>query len=184
MNIWTLPRQTVIDGKVWPHATDYRDILKIVSVFQNAENEQFAPLCAAILFYRDPLFHADAKEMEALLEYMVDFINCGQKKEICLCADIIDWELDAQEILEGVNAAAGIDIREKEELHWWSFMSLFHCIRRGRLADLVAIRWKLQTGKPLTDEEKAYVHACPDKFRPRESAEDKQYRKQLEEMLR
>lgn len=183
MNIWTLPRETVIGGEVWHHATDYRDILRIVKILSHADDSVFPWLRAMSAFYREPLTLSDPDTMDEQMKYLADFISCGREEVPCLCFGIIDWELDAQEILEGVNAAAGIDIREKEELHWWTFVSLFHCIRKGRLADLVAIRWKLQTGKPLTDGEKAYVRSFPDKFRPKESEADKQHRQKLEEML-
>ena len=183
MNIWTLPREAPIGGKTWHHRTDYRDILKVVKILSGDTVTMFEWFCAASYFYLDPIEDKDLAFLEEMLAYMADFISCGQEKPPCLCFGIIDWDMDAQEILEGVNGAAGIDIREKEHLHWWTFVSLFHCIRKGRLADLVAIRWKRHTGKPLTEEEKTYVRQYPEKFRPQETERDKQERKKLEALL-
>ena len=183
MNIWSLPRETRIGHKTWHHRTDYRDILKVVKILSGKEVTLFDWFCAASYFYLDPIEDREMGLLEGLLEYMADFLNCGQPEPHCLCFGLIDWEMDAQEILEGVNAAAGIDIREKEHLHWWTFVSLFHCIRRGRLSDLVAIRWKRHTGKPLTEEEKTYLRHHPEKFRPQETEADKQKRKTLEALL-
>ena len=96
---------------------------------------------------------------------------------------LIRWDRDAPEILEGVNAAAGFDVRERESLHWWTFVSLFHSIGEGRLAQLVTIRSKKLRGEKLTEQEQDYVRRYPEKFRPQESPEEKQQRQRLEALL-
>ena len=176
MNPWVLPREAEFDGVKYPHLTDFRDILGILRILNGEGHRGFLWLRALAVF-----FPGEMPPVPQATRYLADFLSCGQPETPGPI--LIDWESDAREILEGVNAAAGCDLREKAYCHWWTFLSLFHSIRQGALADLVSIRHKRLTGKKLTEAEQAFARQYPEKFRPKESPEDKQTRQALEKLL-
>lgn len=179
MNLWELPTQATIHGKTYPHVTDFRVILWIIGILNGSGHPKYRWIRALAAFFPEeiPPFAEGTR-------YLSDFLSCGEPEPACPQPGMVDWQRDTREILEGVNAVAGEDIRLKESLHWWSFLSLFHSIREGALADLVSIRQKRREGKKLTEAEQAYVRSHPEKFRPQESPEDKQQRQRLEALLR
>ena len=176
MNPWELPREAVLDGARYPHLTDFRDILHILQILNGPGHRGFLWLKALAVFFPEAM-----PPVPQATRYLADFLSCGQPEPAGPA--LIDWETDAWEILEGVNAAAGCDLREKPYCHWWTFLSLFHSIREGSLADLVSIRHKRLTGKKLTELEQEFLRQHPEKFRPKESREDKQHRQYLEQLL-
>lgn len=179
MNPWALPRKAVIEGREYPHVTDFRDILGIIRILNGAGHPGFRWLKALAAF-----FPGDIPPVPQGTRYLAEFLSCGEPEPAAPQPALIRWDRDAPEILEGVNAAAGFDVRERENLHWWTFVSLFHSIGEGRLAQLVSIRSKKLRGEKLTEQEQDYVRRYPEKFRPQESPEEKQERQRLEALLR
>jgi hypothetical protein len=176
LNPWKLPREAVIGGERYPHLTDFRDILNVLEILNGPGHRGFLWLKAVAVFFPEKI-----PPVSQAREYLADFLTWGQPA--APGPVLIDWKLDAREILEGVNAVAGCDIREREYCHWWTFLSLFHSIREGALAELAAIRHKRLTGKKLTEPEQEFLRRHPEKFRPQESEEDKQHRQKLEQLL-
>ena len=115
------------------------------------------------------------------MEYLADFLTMGQPE--APQPKLLDWSLDGPEIIEGVNLAAGRDIRLEGNVHWWTFLGWFHGIGEGRLSALVAIRAKRLRGEKLTDWEQDYLRCNPHKFRPREDPEDRAEKARLEALL-
>ncbi len=183
MNTWELPLSVDIGGRACRIQTDYRDILKILRILADERYHPRARWLWAVTAFlcteTPPMEH-----FEAACDCLARFLQGGETPGVCQDSPLIDWETDAPEILDGVNAAAGHDIRRDEYLHWWTFLSFFNNIREGRLADLVAIRRKRKKGAHLTPEEQEYIRRFPHKFRPKETEEDKKHREKLEAMLR
>lgn len=183
MNTWELPLSVDLGGRAYRIQTDYRDILKILRILAD---ERYHPR-ARWLWAVAAFLHPETPPMEhfqTACDCLARFLQGGENTCVCQDSPLIDWEADAPEILDGVNAVAGRDVRSDEYLHWWTFLSCFHNIREGRLADLVAIRHKRQKGHRLTDAEQEYVRRFPNKFRPKETEEDRKQKEMLEEMLR
>ena len=180
MNPWELPRKATLGGREYPHVTDFREILKIIRILNGPGHPGFLWLKALVAFFPEL---PPVSEIPSATRYLADFLACGQPEPAAPGPVLIHWDRDATEILEGVNAAAGFDVREREALHWWTFVSLFHSIREGSLAELVSIRQKRLKGWKLTPEEQSYVRQYPEKFRPPETEEDRRERRRLEALL-
>lgn len=181
MDLWQLPKEAVFGGESYPHRTDFRQMLKILKVLEDQSRPVlFRWLVALELFYCRPI--PRPLEQEAM-EYLRSFLCCG--REDSPGPKLMDWDADAAAIIADVNAVAGKDIRCRKQLHWWSFLSLFHGIGQGQLSTRVAIRRKIAEGKPLEEWEREFCRQNPDvKLSRPETPEETQYRKQLEEMLR
>lgn len=181
MDLWTLPRQATLAGAVYPHRSDYRQILKLLALLQDESRPaQLRWLTALAYFYERPV--PPALEGDAMA-YLSDFLSCGETG--APGPKLLDWQLDAPEIIADINAVAGREIRSEPYLHWWTFLSFFHGIRQGRLSTLVSIRDKLSRGQKLEPYEQEYCRAHKDKIRlrPPESPADTARRKQLEALL-
>ena len=181
MDLWQLPEEAVLDGKVYPHHTDYRQMLKILAVLESPQRPPLLRWFVALeLFYRKPI----PREAEgAAMAYLKGFLSYGQADKPGV--KLLDWKVDADAIIADVNAVAGGDIRQKTQLHWWSFLSLFHGITQGQLSTRVAIRRKMAEGKPLEEWEREYCRQNPGKVKLRtpETAQEEAHRKKLEAML-
>ena len=179
---WTLPRQAVLDGRAFPHKTDYRQILKLMALLSDEERPAHLRwLTALAYFYEAPV----PPRLESLaMAYLSDFLSCGETG--APGPKLLDWQVDAPEIIADINAVAGREVRAEPYLHWWTFLSFFHGIREGRLSRLVTIREKLSRGKKLEPHEQEYYLRNKEKvrLRPAESPEDIARRQQLEALLR
>ena len=181
MDLWQLPTEWAAGGRVFPHKTDYRQILKLMALLQDESRPaQLRWLTALAYFYARPV----PPELEAdAMAYLSDFLSCGETG--APGPKLLDWQLDAPEIIADINAVAGREVRAEPYLHWWTFLSFFHGIRQGRLSTLVSIRDKLSRGQKLEPYEQEYCRAHKDKIRlrPPESPADTARRKQLEALL-
>lgn len=151
-DLYSLPRQAVLEGVTYDLNTDFRVILKIFRVFGD---ETLPPmlrwLTALRLFYRQeiPISHR-----QAAMEYLGDFLRCG-------AADspgepLFSWEKDAAPIIAGVNAAAGREVRMEENVHWWTFLGWFHAMPTGMFSALISIRQKKRKGQKLEPHEEEF----------------------------
>lgn len=180
-DLWQLPTKALLDGREYPHRTDFREILKLMGVLSDERRPARMRWFVALeYFYLRPV---PPKLEEQAMGYLSEFLTCGREGEPG--PKLLDWQTDAAEIIDGVNAAAGQEVRSLPYLHWWSFLSWFHAIGEGRLSMLVTIRDKLRRGKRLEPYEQEYYRRNRDKVRlsaPLSQAEEAQKRR-LEEMM-
>lgn len=181
MNLWQLPTEAVLGGKTYPHASDFRAILKLMEVLGDESRLPWLRWYLALaLFYRDPI----PRQLEdAAMDYLSRFLTCGQSA--APGAKLLDWQQDAAAIISDVNAVAGREIRQEPYLHWWTFLSFFHSIREGQLSNLVSIRDKLRRGKKLEPWEQEFYRTHKDqvRLRPKETAEELAHRQALEKLV-
>ena len=180
MDLWSLPTQATLGGKPYPHRWDYRTALDILAIL----NDRSPPIPvrwyrALARFYEEPISYGIHREAMA---YLARFLTMDQPETVQ--EPLVDWQADAPEILEGINAVAGRDIRRDPDIHWWTFLGWYHSIGDGRLANLVAIRSKRLRGEKLTAGEQEFIRRNPHKFRPRETDSDRQTKARLEALLR
>lgn len=181
MDLWALPREAVLDGKPYPHKTDFRQILKLMGVLSDEAKPAHLRWLTALAYFYETTIPA-ALEQEAMA-YLSDFLSCGEPG--APGPKLLDWNLDAPEIIADINAVAGREVRSEPYLHWWSFLSFFHGIRDGRLSQLVTIRDKLRRGKRLEPfEQEFYIRSkAKIRLRPPESPEEAAHRRELEQLL-
>ena len=151
---WGLPTSAEIGGKVYPIHADYRDILEIFTYFEDPDLPEYIRWQIALaLFYEGDI---PQEQMQAAMEYLSAFINCGRMEEVKPGPKLLDWEQDALTIVADVNKVAGQEIRAIPFVHWWTFMAWFNAIGEGQLSTIVSIRDKLRRGKKLEKWEKDF----------------------------
>lgn len=180
--IWQLPTQATIGGRVYSLHCDFRDMLEIISYFEDPDLPDFLKWEIALaLFYEGEL---PPEHRQEGIAYFQSFFSYGapdtpQEK-------LFDWQQDAQAIIADVNQVAGREIRGESFVHWWTFLSWFHAIGQGQLSSLVAIRRKLRQGEKLEPWEQAFYrdHRAQVELKPRYSIEEKAEQERLERLLR
>ena len=179
--IYQLPTQACIGGKSYSLHCDFRDMLEIISYFEDPDLPDFLKWEIALaLFYEGDIPPADYPEaMDCLKRFLAygESAPAGPK--------LLDWEQDAQAILADVNRVAGKEIRSEKFVHWWTFLSWFHGIGQGQLSVRVAIRDKLRRGQKLEDWEREYYRenkALID-LKPRYTAQELAEKARIEKLL-
>lgn len=181
MSLWHLPKTARIGGEIYEIRTDFREILEIISYFNNRElPELFRWRIALALFYEGqipPEHRAEA------MEYLSRFLRCGQPDTPG--PRLLDWEQDAGAIISGVNAVAGQEVRQLPYVHWWTFLSWFSAIGQGELAMLVSLRDKLTRGQKLEPWEQDFYRQNRRRvdLQPRYTPAEEEERARLNGML-
>lgn len=180
-DLYSLPTQAKIGKNIYDLNTDFRVMLKIFRALEDASLPEILRWQVALkLFFRQEVCPRDRQEA---MEYLVQFLCCG--KQGTDAKPLIHWDLDADAIIAGVNAAAGQEVRTLPQVHWWTFLSWFHAMPPGQLSARVAIRQKLQKGQKLDPWEQEFYRENRDlvQMRPPMSREERAHRDRLNARL-
>ena len=172
--IFDLPTALEVDGQMWDIATDYRDILRILTAFEDPDvnDGEKATLCLYNLYV--DLEKMPPEIMQEALDAAIKFIDHGAENDQH-GPRTMDWEQDAPLIFPAVNRAAGFEVRSVPYMHWWTFLGLFMEIRECTYSTVLSIRQKKAKGKKLEKWENEYyqqnIKVC--KLKPRYTAAEK-----------
>lgn len=145
--IGKLPKKLTINKKDYDIRTDYRDCLIVMIAFNDSELSDLEKMIITVkIIYKNP-----PENIQEAYEKAIWFLDCG--KDIThdnkSRPQLYDWEQDEQIIFSAINKVAGEEIREKDYMHWWTFMSLFNEIGEGTFASILNIRNKKAKHKKL-----------------------------------
>lgn len=163
MDVWKLPKSVKVNGKEYRIRSDYRAVLDILCAINDpdivdgmSEEEKNLEIYTTILaiFYED-FDYLPIEDWEEALKTAKEFIDCGFKGDKKK-PQLMDWKKDAKILIPAINKVAHEDIREKEYMHWWTFMGLFMEIGESLFSTVTNIREKKSKGKKLDDWEKEF----------------------------
>ena len=139
--IFDLPTALEFGGRAWAIHTDYRDVLRTLTAFEdpNLTDEEKAYICLHNTY--PDLAEIPQKDLQAALDAAIAFIDHGATDD-GPSPRTMDWEQDAPLIFPAVNRAAGFEVRSAEYLHWWTFMGFFMEIRDTTFATVLSLRQK------------------------------------------
>lgn len=179
MTVWKLPTSLNIGGVVFRIRTDFRDILKILSAYNDPVLKDWAKIQVMLkILYLDYDLLTKDNIMEAIKKGK-EFIDYGQDKNSPIKA--MDWEQDAKLIVSEINKISNIqDVRMVDYMHWWTFLGYYMGINEGLFAQVVQIRMKKQQGKKLEKWESEFYRRNRDlvDFKQVISEEEKEKRKE------
>ena len=180
--IWTLPEKAEIGGRSYPFHTDFRVILEIIGYLNGSLPELIRWQVALRLFYKEPV---PVEDQAAAMTYLCRFLAGGEEPNGPAGPKLMDWQQDAGAIISDINRVAGTEIRQLEQVHWWTFLSWFHGIGEGQLSMLVSLRQKLRAGQKLSQEEQAFYRRNKHRvdLRREYSAEELAEKARLEKLL-
>lgn len=183
--IGCLPKSLEVDGVSYPIRSDFRTVLLIIQAFNDAELSDFekSVVCLECLYEEIP------DNVEVALEKAVWFIDGGSLEKKQSQAKVYDWEQDESIIFSAINKVAGFETREKEYMHWWTFLGYFCEIGEGAFSSAVSIRSKIAKGKKLEKYEKDFLKenkeliTLKEKKTPEQIADEEYDNKILKELL-
>lgn len=166
MNLWSLPRFLTLEGERYDIRWGWQDVMAVLAELNADRPEWVCWFRAVARFFVQPV--PDAL-LSAAASALADFITAGRRQKQGL--KLLDWELDAMEIVADINRVAGREVRD-ENVHWWTFLGWFHAIGEGRLSELVTLRSKLARGEKLTAAEEAFYRENRDRIRLRRPSDE------------
>lgn len=171
---YAVPASIVVKGKEYPitNEGDYRMVLDCFSALDDIELEkEYRLISALIIFYEDfnsigDVTNRPMDEIEALVNEMFTFFNCGQEGSSGVNVDykLIDWQKDSQIISSAINKVAGKETRAEEYIHWWTYMGYYMAVGESPLATIVSIRHKIVKNKKLEKYEMEFRRDNPQYF--------------------
>ena len=151
--IGKLPTTLTIDEKEYKIRTDYRIALTIFEALEDVElkDREKATVMLEILYEEIP---TNIKEALAKASWFLD--GGKQYDEFNKSKKVMDWQQDESIIFSAVNKVAGYETREKEYIHWWTFLGYFSEIGEGLFSTVINIRQKKNKGKKLEKYEQEF----------------------------
>lgn len=183
--IWDLPTTLEFGGQTWDINTDYRDILSILTAFEDEElsDSEKGYVCLHNLYVDFDQIPPD--QMQAAYDAAIRFIDHGQEEDKKPSRKTMDWTQDATLIFPAVNHVAGFEVRNADYIHWWTFMGYFMEIKDSTYSTVLSIRQKKARGKKLEKYEQEYWRnnraIC--ELRRRETEEEKAEKERLKKLL-
>lgn len=158
-----LPKSVCIGGKEFEIRYDYRVILDIFEVLNDADlNDNARAYTVLNMFYMD---FDSLTDYEAAVKECFRFINGGnieenQKRRV----QLMSWAQDFQYIVAPVNRVLGYEMRAIDYdfaentggIHWWTFLSAYLEIGDCLFAQIVRIRELKSKGKPLDKQDREF----------------------------
>lgn len=150
-----LPEAVEIDGREWAIRTGFRDCLRVILAFEDAELTIFEKQMVLL----ELLYPEKPNNAQAAFDLGIQFLNGGEPGE----SDgggpsmrLYSFAQDAGFIFSAFRQTHGIDL-EKAEMHWWKFIALFMDLGpETTFCNLVSLRKKIKTGKASKEERQTY----------------------------
>lgn len=151
--IYDLPKSVEVAGEKQDIRTDFREILDIIEVLNDAQlTDKERGTLALCFFYVKPESIPSAAMQEAV-EKLFWFIRGGEEEQPTKGRKLMDWQQDFRYIIAPINKAMGHDVRGDAYCHWWSFLSAYMEIGECLFSNILRIRQKQAEGKRLDKAE-------------------------------
>lgn len=154
-----LPTCLKAGGENWDIETDFRKIIKVLSVFNSPEYEPDEKwgICFGTLVKKFDIDHPpNSKTIAEMQDKILEFIDMGMKDDGRRKPHTMDWEQDAAVIIPSVNRVLGKEVRALEYLHWWTFLGAYMEIGESLFSQILNIRQKKAKGKKLEKWEQEF----------------------------
>ena len=154
-----LPTTLDVNGTHRAIRPSYLNIFRIFSVFEADDlTDQEKSLVFLRRMYVDFAAIPPAN-YAAAYESAMRFIEAGEHKTKP-SPRVIYWEKDEQMLFAAVNAAAGCEVRNQPDMHWWTFLGHFQNIdAEGTYGTILRIRAKRKKHKKLEKYEQEFYKA-------------------------
>lgn len=166
---YDLPKTVINDGKELAIRYDFRVILDILEILNEADFSAAEKASAIIeIFYVNPEQITDFQEA---INACFSFIDAGQEHKKKKGAKLVDWQQDFPYIIAPINRVLGVETRSipydpetnTGGLHWWTFAGAYMEIGADCLfSQIVNIRDKKARGKKLEKYEQEWYRRNAD----------------------
>lgn len=148
-----LPRTVSVNGRERDVRTDFRDILKIVTAFNDPELEDNEKVYICLFIFYEDFADLNSDDYEEAFKEALRFIDRDAESDV---PSVMDWEQDEAIMFPAINKVAGFETRTAEYVHWWTFMGYYMEISDGVFSNVLSIRLKKAKGKKLEKWEREF----------------------------
>lgn len=183
--IGQLPTSIDINERPFAIRTNYRDILTIISAFNDPELEDKEKLFVCLYVIYKNFEGIKPKDYEQAYKEAIRFIDCGEDPKEGRSARLMDWEQDERILFPAINNVAGFEVRSRKYIHWWTFMGYFMEIHEGVFSHVLSLRQKKSKNKKLEKWEQEFWSSNKDLcvLRKRLSKEEQEEKDRLNTLL-
>ncbi len=156
--IGVLPQSLTISDKEYGISSDYRIALLIFEAFDDLELSEYEKTAIMLNCLFDKPEEIPLADYQEACEQAAWFLDGGKNYEEKQSAKekIISWSQDEQMVFAAVNKIANCEIRQKDYLHWWTFLGYFSEMGECLLNTVISIRKKRNQGKALDKTEQEF----------------------------
>lgn len=153
-----LPTSVDVNGNEYQIDTDYRTVLITLEALSDPElTDQDKAEVMLSNFFPDFPENMPTEDYAEAVNQCFSFINLGEaQKAVKSGPKLLDWQQDFPLIVSPINRVMGTEIRALEYLHWWTFIAAYNEIGDCTFSQVVNIRNKRATGKPLDKGEREF----------------------------
>lgn len=183
---YRLPKSLEVNGVEHSIRYDYVAALDIIRAMNDRELEGNEKVyCCLYILYED-FDEMDPKDYEAAFKKAQEFLNNGLESEKKTDIKLVDFEQDEKLLIPAINKVAGKEIRNEEDIHWWTFLGWFMEMGECTYSHILDIRSKRAKGKQLEKWEQEFYSENRDlvDIRIKLTEEEKEAERRLNELLR
>ncbi len=157
--IGRLPKTLTINGEEKLIRADMNTAFLIFDAINNDELNEVGKVKVMLeCLYIDEIDYCNLESLNEAIKQAIWFLN-GGKEYGSSSKKVIDWCQDEQMIFSAVNKVAGTEVRNKEDLHWWTFLGYFSEIGEGLFSTVINIRNKKNKGQKLERYEQEFYNS-------------------------
>lgn len=157
--IGELPRTVSVNGVEYDVRTDFRDILKIVTAFNDPELEDNEKVYICLFIFYEDFESIPRNDYEVAFKAAIQFIDHSadeDAEDTKRAPRVMDWEQDEAIMFPAINKVAGFETRSADYVHWWTFMGYYMEISEGVFSNVLSMRLKKAKGKKLEKWEREF----------------------------
>lgn len=154
-----LPRSLEINGRDEPIRWEYTAVLDAIMAINDPELDNKEKVFSFLYIIFENFEEFDRDDYEPAFKAACEFINNGadddsQKTNV----KMVDYEQDYRLMIPAINRVAGKEIRDCDDVHWWTFLGWFMEIGECTYGTVLNIRSKKAQGKKLEKWEQDFYN--------------------------
>ena len=151
-----LPKSVMVNGKEMAIRYEYTAILDIISAMNDPELEDSEKVYICLYIFYEDFDVLDKGDYEEAFKQAQEFMDNGMSGERNMNVRMVDFEQDARILFPAVNRVAGKEIRNEENIHWWTFLGWFMEMGECTYSNVLSIRSKKAKSKKLEKWEEEF----------------------------
>ncbi len=152
-----LPKTITVNGREEPIRYEYTAVLDAISALNDPELEDGERIYAFLWIMYVNFENFSPDDYDPAFKAACTFLNNGdEEEEKTRSPRVIDFEQDYRLLIPAINKVAGMEIRNHDDIHWWTFLGWFMEIGEGTYSTVLNIRQKRRKGKKLEKWEQEF----------------------------
>lgn len=181
-----LPKSLMVNGRDEPIRWEFTAVLDAISAISDPELDEKEKVYTFLYIIYENFEDFESEDYKPAFEAACDFINNGAEEEQRTPVKMVDYEQDYRIMIPAINRVAGKEIRECDDIHWWTFLGWFMEIGECTYSTVLNIRRKKSEGKKLEKWEQEFYDKNKRMvdIRPKLTEEEKAAEEWLNNLLR